>query len=185
MCAEASCGELVLELAGGDEHLAAHVTALLLGSQLVLEVDACRTGPQHPLHQLVDVQGAAEAGLGVGHDRNHPIPEHHAVVLGPLDLVGTTKGVVEALHDGRHRVDRVEALVRVHLTSQVGVAGHLPTGEVQRREATLDVLDGLATGHRSEGVHVVRLVHLAPEHLGAMAGDRALREERASQPDDV
>ena len=52
-----------------DQHLAAHVAALLLRRELVLEVDARRAGLDHRLHQLEDVERAAEARLGVGHDR--------------------------------------------------------------------------------------------------------------------
>ena len=68
-------------LLGRDEHLSTHVAALLLGGQLVLEVHAGGAGPQHLLHELVDVQGATESRFGVGHDRDHPVAQHHAVVL--------------------------------------------------------------------------------------------------------
>ena len=57
----------------GHEHLAAHVAALLLGGELVLEVDAGGAGLDHRLHQLEGVERAAEAGLGVGHDRREPV----------------------------------------------------------------------------------------------------------------
>ena len=115
-------------LLGWNKHLATHVTALLFGSQLVLEVHAGGTGTQHPFHEFVDVQRAPEAGFGVSHDRDHPIPKHLALILGPFDLVGAAKGVVQALNDGRYRVGRVETLVRVDLTGQVGVTGYLPAG---------------------------------------------------------
>ena len=85
-----------------DQHLATHVAALFFRGQLVLEVHAGGTGTQHPFHEFVDVQGAPEAGFSVGHDWDHPIPKHLALVLGPLDLVGAAEGVVQALHDGRY-----------------------------------------------------------------------------------
>ena len=132
-------------------------------------MDTSRTGPQHPLHQLIDVEGAAEAGFGIRDDRNHPVPEHLTLVLRPLDLVGPSQGVVEALDHGRYRVGRVEALVRVNLASQVGVAGHLPARQVQGGEAALDVLDGLAAGHGAQGVDVLHLVEALPQGLGAVA----------------
>ena len=72
--------------AGRDEHLPAEVTALLLRRELVLEVDACGAGLDHPLHQLERVEVAAEAGLGVGDDRHEPVARDLTLRL--LDLVG-------------------------------------------------------------------------------------------------
>ena len=163
-------------LLGRDENLAAHVAALLLRCQLVLEVDAGSPGAQHALHQLVDVQGAAEAGLAVCHDRNQPVAQHLAVVFVPLDLVGTPEGVVEAFYEGGYRVDRVEALVGVHVAGGVGIAGNLPAGQVESREATLDVLDCLATAHGPERVHVVHVVQLPPQLFRTVAGQRTRRQ---------
>ncbi len=62
-----------MNCAGRDEHLAAHVAALLLARELVLEVDAGGAGLDHRLHQLEGVERAAEAGLGVGDDRREPV----------------------------------------------------------------------------------------------------------------
>ena len=61
------------ELRRRHEHLAAHVAALLLGGELVLEVHARGARLDHRLHQLERVERAAEAGLGVGHDRREPV----------------------------------------------------------------------------------------------------------------
>ena len=61
------------ELAGRHEHLAAEVAALLLGRELILEVDGRRARLDHPLHQLERVQRPAEAGLRVGDDRDEPV----------------------------------------------------------------------------------------------------------------
>ncbi len=156
-------------LLGGDQHLATHVSALLLRSQLVLEVHARGAGTQHALHELVHVEGAAEAGLAVGDDRDQPVPEHLAVVLVPLDLVGAPQGVVEPLDERRHRIDRIEALVRVHVPRRVGVPGDLPARQVQGGKPGLDVLDGLAAGHGAQGVDVLHLVEAFPQGLGAVA----------------
>ena len=72
------------ELAGRHEHLAAEVAALLLRRELILEVDARRARLDHPLHQLEGVQRAAEAGLGVGDDREQVVdgsalPSAHSI----------------------------------------------------------------------------------------------------------
>ena len=57
----------------GDEHLAAHVPALLLARELVLEVNARGARLDHRLHELERVERAAESGLGVGDDRREPV----------------------------------------------------------------------------------------------------------------
>ena len=56
-----------------DEDLAAEVTALLLRRQLVLPVHAGGTGLDHRPHQLVRVERATEARLGVGDDRQQVV----------------------------------------------------------------------------------------------------------------
>jgi hypothetical protein len=64
--------------------------------QLVLEVHAGGAGFDHRLHQFEGIQHAAEAGLGVGHDRLQEVGV--VLALGVLDLVGAQQGVVDALH---------------------------------------------------------------------------------------
>jgi hypothetical protein len=68
--------------------------------------------------------------------------------FGPLDLVGAGEGVVDALDHHRHRVGRIQRLVGIHFTGQVGVASHLPAGQVDRLQAGLDLLHGLVAGQR-------------------------------------
>ena len=141
-------------LRGRDEDLAAEVAALLLGSELVLEVHTCCAGGDHRAHELVDVDGAAEACFRVGHDRSEPVVDLLVAFRG-LDLVGTHQSVVDAADDLRHRVGRVDRLVGVGLTGGVRVGGDLPTGEVDGVEAGLDLLDCLVAGQRTECVDVV------------------------------
>jgi len=43
-----------------------------------------------------------------------------------MNLVGAQQSIVDALDHFRHRVDRVETLVRIHLTGGVGIARDLP-----------------------------------------------------------
>ena len=90
------------ELARRDEHLAAEVAALLLGGELVLEVDAGGAGLDHRLHQLERVQRAAEAGLGVGDDRREPVGL--VAALRRVDLVGAQERVVQPPHERRDAV---------------------------------------------------------------------------------
>jgi hypothetical protein len=94
--------QLLHELARRHEHLAAQMTALLGARQLILEVHARRTRLDHAAHELVGVEVAAEAGLGIGHDGRHPVAR--GLALEVRDLVGALQRVVDAAHDVRHRV---------------------------------------------------------------------------------
>jgi hypothetical protein len=87
----------------GHQHLAAHVPALLHGSELILEVHACGARFDHRLHELERVQHAAEAGFGVGNDRREEVDVAGAFHV--LDLVGAHERVVDALDDARHGID--------------------------------------------------------------------------------
>ena len=60
-------------LARGNQHLSAHVSALLLTGELVLPVHTGGSGLDHRAHQLVGVEWAPEARLGVGDDGRHPV----------------------------------------------------------------------------------------------------------------
>ena len=76
------------------------------------------------LVELEDVQVAAEAGLHVGDDRDHPVDL--VVAVGVVDLVGAQQRAVDRAHDLGDAVDRVQALVGVHLAREVGVGRDLP-----------------------------------------------------------
>ncbi|CAG7843789.1 hypothetical protein USB125703_00001 [Pseudoclavibacter triregionum] len=183
---EAGGLEGALVLRGGDEHLAAHVAALLLRAELVLPVDARGARLDHRLHELVGVELAAEAGLGVGDDRGEPVALGGAL-LGDLDLVGAEQRVVDATDDGGHRVRRVERLVRVGVRREVRVGGDLPAGEVDGLEAGAHLLHGLVAGERAERVRPLAalLVRELPELLSAAAGEGVLLDDRAAEGDDV
>ncbi len=144
----------------GHQHLAAHMAALLHRRQLVFEVHAGGAGLDHRFHQLEGVQHAAEAGFRIGDDRQEVIGVAFAARLNlvrPLDLIGAAEGVVDALDDLRHRVRRIERLVRVHGRRAVGVRRHLPAGQVDRLDAGLGLLQRLAAGQRAQAVDVAFL----------------------------
>ena len=65
--------ERSLELRRGNEHLAAHVAALLFRGELILEVHAGGARLDHRFHELERVQRSTEPGLGVGDDRHEPL----------------------------------------------------------------------------------------------------------------
>ncbi len=171
------------ELPGRDEHLPAHVAALLLGGELVLEVHACGTSLDHRLHQLEGVEGPAEAGLRVRHDRYQPIAL--ALAFGVLDLVCAQQRLVDAPHHVRHAVDRIEALIGIHLAGGVRVRGDLPAREVDGPETGADLLDRHVAGQRAEGGEVALRVQQIPKALRSQPRQRMLDPERAPQPLDV
>jgi len=170
-------------LARRDEHLAAHVAALLDRGQLVLEVDARGARLDHRLHQLEGVQHAAETGLGVGDDRREVVDV--PLALGMLDLVGAHERVVDALDHARHRVDRIERLVRVHLARDVGIGSDLPARQVDRLQAGLDLLHRLVAGERAQRADEGLVVHELPQLLGAAPRERVLDVQRTAQAHDV
>ncbi len=127
-------------------------------------------------------------GLGVGDDRREEVDVFlvarvHATRA--LDLVGALERRVDALHDLRHRVDRVQRLVGVHRHVAVVVGGDLPARQVDRLDAGLDLLHRLARGERAEAVDVRLGGHQLPQLLGAEARERVVDLHVAAQPDDV
>jgi hypothetical protein len=171
------------ELTRRHEHLSAQVAALLLGRELVLEVDARGTRLDERLHELERVERPAEARLRVRDDRREPV--RPVAALRRLDLVGAQEGAVDALHEGRGAVRRIEALVRVGLAGEVRVGRDLPAGEVDRLQAGLHHLHGLRAGERAEGGDVLLLVHELPQTLGTEPRDRVLHVEPSADPLDV
>ena len=154
---------------GRDQHLAAHVAALLLGRELVLEVNAAYAGLDVGLGDLEGVERPAEAGLGIRQDWREPA--RGAEAIDAVDLVGALQRTVDAPRERRPAVGRVEALVGVGLAGAVGVRRHLPAREVDRLEARAHHLHGLAAGHRTQGVDVVLGGEQMPEPVGGMLGE--------------
>ncbi len=95
---------------GRHQHLAAEMAALLLRSELILEMDARGTRLDHALHQFEGIERPAEAGFRIRDDRRHVMDRLVAFHMG--DLVGAAQRVVDAAHHIRHRRGRVERLVR-------------------------------------------------------------------------
>jgi hypothetical protein len=69
------------------------------------------------------------------------------------DLVRAQQRVVDAAHDRRHRIRRIQGLVRVHLTREVGIARDLPAGEVDRLESGTHLLHRLVAGQCTQRIH--------------------------------
>src|SRR5215203_6376929 len=167
-------------LGSGNKDLAAHVPALLLGGELVLEVDARSASFDHGLHQLEDVERAAETGLGISDYRGEPMDP--VPTLGVVDLVGPLQRLVDPPDDVRHAVSRVQTLIRIHVPGQVGVSGHLPPREVDRLQPRLDLLHGLIACQGPESPYERTLVHQDPQPLSAHPRERVLDPDRTPQP---
>ena len=83
------------------------------------------------------------------------------------------------------RVGRIEALVRIRAAGEVGVGGDLPARQVDRLQARLDHLHGLASRHRAQGRDPLLLGEEATEPLGTEPGERVLDDDAPAQPLDV
>ena len=140
-------------------------------------MDGASAGLDHGLHQLKRVEHAAKTGFGIGHDGREVIDEVLIAgvnAFGVLDFVSTAEGVVHTLHNLGHRVHGVQRLVRVHRRVGVVVSGNLPARQVNRLHAGFDLLHGLATGERAQGVDVRLRVQQVPELFGTAAGQGVL-----------
>ena len=123
-------GDEVADVRGGrDQHLAAHVAALLFRSELVLEVHAGGARLDIGLHDLEDVERPAEAGFRVGDDRREPGLDR-ALALHRLDLVGALQRAIDLPDQLRPGIRRVERLVGIHRARRVGVGRDLPARQV-------------------------------------------------------
>ena len=180
---EAGCDQGADELAGGHQHLAAHVAALLLRGDLVLEVNTGCTGVDHRLHQLEGVERTTKASLGVGEDGCEPVVV--VLALGVVDLISAAEGLVDLADHVGNGVDRVEALVGVHLAGGVGVGGHLPAREIDGLQPGADLLHGLVAGESSERGHVVGGVQELPETARTELGEGVGHLDRPAEALDV
>ena len=131
----------------------------------------------HRAHQLVRVQGAAEARLRVGDDRHQVVDLARAV--GPLDLVGPAQGVVDPAHDRRDAVRRVEALVGIRGLTEIRVRSDLPAREVDRLQTGLHHLRRLAARQRTQRCDLAFAAgEVVPQLLGAASCQRVLDMDR-------
>ncbi len=91
-----------------------------------------------------------------------------------VDLVGALQRLIDALHDLRHAIRRIQTLVRIHLPREVGVGGHLPAAEIDCFQPRAHLLHGLVARQRAQRGDVWLGVQQIPQALGAQFGQRAL-----------
>jgi hypothetical protein len=119
----------------------------------------------HGFHQLKGVQGAAKAGFRVRYNGGQPVDT--VAPLGVMHLISSQERVVDGPDHMRDAIDRIETLVRVHLSGGVGVAGRLPPAQIDRLQSGLDLLHRLVTGEGAQGGHVRLSVQQLPQSLGS------------------
>lgn len=96
---------------------------------------------------------------------------------------------------GKRYVHRIDSLMRdlppadrdpgIHLAGKVGIRCHLPSGEINRLEPGLDLLQSLVAGECAKSVDERFLLEQLPQFFGSTAGERVLDGKRAAQPVDV
>ena len=102
-----------------------------------------------------------------------------------IDLVGAQQTIVDALGHRGDRVGRVEGLVRVHLSGEIGIACDLPTRQIDGVEPGFDLLHRLVAGESAQGIDERLLMEILPQFAGGQRGDRVFDVDRASQPHDI
>ncbi len=155
------------------------MAALLLGGELVFEMDRSGPGLDIGLHDLEAVQWPAEPGLGIGDDRHEPVALCPA--FADLDLVGALEGAIDPPRQLGPGIGGIERLVGVHRAGGVGVGRDLPAREVDCVEPGADLLHCLVASHSTKGPHwFVALQHL-PQPIRPAAGQSLFDDHRSAQ----
>ncbi len=171
--------QVTLMRRGRDQHLAAHVAALLLGRELVLEVNAGSTCLDVGLHDLERVQRATKACFRVGDDWHEPVDLGAA--FGVLDLVGTLEGAIDAAAQFGAGIRRVEALVGIHRARGVGVGGDLPARQIDRGKPGARLLHRLVAGDGAQRIDEGLFLQRFPKPIGTLLGQRVGDRHGAAQ----
>jgi len=171
--------QVALMRRGRDQHLAAHVAALLFRCELVLEVNAGRARLDVGLHDLERVQGAAEARFRVGDNRHEPVDLGAA--FGVLDLVGTLEGAVDAAAQLGAGIGRIKALVGIHRAGGVGICRDLPARQIDRGQTGARLLHRLVAGDGAERIDKGLGLQRLPKPVGAPLRQRVGDRHGAAQ----
>ena len=111
-----------------------------------------------------------------------PVLRHALPGFRVLDLVRAQERLVDAAHDVRNAVCRVEALIRIGLAREVRVGRDLPAAQVDRLEACLHLLDRLVPGQGAQRVHVIACREEVPEPSRSHVRQRVLDLDRVLEP---
>ena len=146
-------------------------------------MDAGRAGFDKGLDDFVHVERAAEAGFGVGENRQEVVDV--TLAFHRLNLIRTLERDVDPLYERRRRIRRVEALVRIGLRGQVRVGGDLPAGEVDRVQTGFGSLNRLSAGQCAQGGNVRLVRKRLPEPICSQASERVVDVHGAAKTNDV
>ena len=105
--------------------------------------------------------------------------------LAVRNLVGPQQRVVDRPHHSGNAVGRIQALVGIHLSAEVGVGGDLPTAQIDGLQAGLRHLHGLVAGERTQCGDVGLRAQQLPELLSSHAGQGVFDVDRAPEPVDI
>ena len=159
-----------------DEDFAAHVAALFLARELILEMHSGGAGFDHCFDQFEDIQRTAEAGFRISDDGQEPIDAGLAFGVG--DLIRALQRLVDPLHHRRHAVRRIKALVRIHLPGEIRVRRDLPSAEINCFQSGPCLLHCLVAGQRTERRNERFGVQQVPKFFRTAAGKGVLRRRR-------
>ena len=180
---EAAGGEMRDRRPRRNEHFAAHVAALFLARELILEMHAGRARFDHRLDEFEDIKRTAETGFRISHDGQEPIDAGLAFGVG--DLIGALQRLVDSFNHRRHAVRRVKALVRIHLPGEIRVRCDLPSAQVNCFQSGPHLLHRLIAGQRTERRNERFGLQQVPEFLRTSAGESVLEDDAALQALDV
>jgi hypothetical protein len=104
------------------------VTAFLLARKLILEMHTGRTGLDHCLDQLENIERSPETGFGIRHDRGEPVDVVLAFAM--RNLVGALQRLVDSPNNCWDTVRWIETLVGIHLPGQIRIRCDLPAADI-------------------------------------------------------
>src|ERR1700752_2607869 len=104
------------------------MSTFFLRRKLILQVYTSRASLDHSFHQLKDIQGTAKTSLGVSDNGRKPIGIPLTLAL--LNLIRPLQSVINPPHHLRDTISGIEALVWIHLSSQIRIGSHLPTAQI-------------------------------------------------------
>ena len=169
---------------GRDQNLAAQMAALLLGRELILEVNARGARLDIGFHDLECVERSAESGFRVREDRREPGVDA-AFAFGVLDLIGALERAVDLADKLRAGIGGIKTLIGIHRARGVGVGGNLPARQVDRFEPGAHHLHRLvarqSTQRRDESLRVKQV----PKPVRAAFRQRVILHQRAAQAFDI
>src|SRR5439155_24863166 len=108
----------------------------------------------------------------LGHDSCEPV--HAIITLDVMDLIGPGQGVVDSSGQTWDTAYRIKTLVRIHLPDAIRVRGHLPSADIDRFQAGLDLLHGLVARESAQSRDVRLGLEQVPQSLRAHSGQRVL-----------